>query len=72
MREEECKLLIDDICQDNFSKNIFGLRAITQIDKKFVMVGHSFGGSTALMVGDSDPRVKAVLVMDPWLMPIKK
>ena len=38
---------------------------------KFIFSGHSLGGCTALKVGDSDPRVKAVLTLDPWLCPIK-
>jgi hypothetical protein len=29
------------------------------------------GGATALRVGFSDPRAKAVLTMDPWTMPLK-
>lgn len=34
------------------------------------MSGHSFGGATALRVGNTDTRVKAVLTHDPWLYPI--
>ena len=34
------------------------------------MSGHSFGGATSLLVGNSDPRIKAVLTHDPWLFPI--
>jgi len=37
---------------------------------KIIMSGHSFGGATALLVGNSDPRIKAVLTHDPWLFPI--
>ena len=38
---------------------------------RFIMSGHSLGGCTALQVAESDPRVEAVLTLDPWLMPIK-
>ena len=34
------------------------------------MSGHSLGGATALRVGNTDPRIKAVLTHDPWLYPI--
>lgn len=34
------------------------------------MSGHSYGGATALLVGNSEPRIKAVLTHDPWLLPI--
>ena len=34
------------------------------------MSGHSFGGATALLVGNSEARIKAVLTHDPWLYPI--
>jgi hypothetical protein len=35
------------------------------------MSGQSYGGATALRVGHSDPRAKAVLTMDPWWFPNK-
>ena len=39
---------------------------------KLVMAGHSFGGSTAFKVGSIDKRVKVVLGMDSFMLPIKK
>ena len=37
---------------------------------KLVMSGHSMGGATALRVGNSDKRVKGILLNDPWLAPL--
>lgn len=34
------------------------------------MSGHSFGGATALLVGNTDPRIKSVVTHDPWMYPI--
>ena len=31
------------------------------------MTGHSFGGMTAMLVAQEDPRIKGVFTMDPWL-----
>ena len=39
---------------------------------KLVMAGHSVGGSTAFKVGSIDKRVKVVLGMDSFMLPIKK
>ena len=35
---------------------------------KLIVMGHSFGGSTAVAAAISDNRVKACLAMDPWLI----
>ncbi len=37
---------------------------------KLIMAGQSFGGATALRVGNSERRVKGVLLQDPWLAPL--
>ena len=34
------------------------------------MAGHSYGGTTQIMVANTDERVKAVVLMDCWLFPI--
>ena len=36
---------------------------------KLTMIGHSFGGMTALKVCAVEPRIKACLTMDPWFIP---
>ena len=71
-REEECRLLMDEISSKDFALEVLGFSNVVKIDPNFIIGGHSFGGGTALKVGDSDPRVKAVLTMDPWMLPLKK
>jgi len=39
---------------------------------KLIVAGHSFGGAIAIKTGWEDTRVKCVLTMDPWLLPLKK
>lgn len=39
---------------------------------KAVVVGHSFGGATALSAGINDKRIKAICTLDPWLYPMNK
>lgn len=39
---------------------------------KLIVAGHSFGGATAIKAGWEDDRVKCVLTLDPWLLPIQK
>lgn len=39
---------------------------------RLIIAGHSFGGVTAIGVAAQDPRVKAVLTLDPWLLSIMK
>jgi dienelactone hydrolase len=62
--------LIDFLCGEYATKLI---ELDIELDlSKLVVSGQSFGGATALRVGRSDPRAKAVLTMDPWFMPLKK
>ena len=39
---------------------------------KLIISGHSFGGMTAIAVGNSDKRVKACLTLDPWFFSYHK
>jgi cephalosporin-C deacetylase-like acetyl esterase len=39
---------------------------------KLTIVGHGFGGTTAVLVACKDDRIKNVLTFDPWLPPIKE
>ena len=32
--------------------------------------GHSFGGATSIMALDSDPRIRAAVVLDGWMVPV--
>jgi len=36
---------------------------------KVVVMGQSFGGTTVLGVGATNPKVQAVVSMDPWYFP---
>ena len=38
---------------------------------KLTIVGHGFGGTTAVTMASKDYRIKKVLTFDPWLPPIK-
>ena len=69
-REQEVKELIDELFQTNFVKKTLKIQTKLILDK-LIMSGHSMGGATALRVGNSDKRVKCILVNDPWLTPIK-
>jgi cephalosporin-C deacetylase-like acetyl esterase len=63
---------MDEISLPKFPHLSLGFDKKCKIDnKRFILAGHSFGGCTAIKVGDSDSRVAAVLTLDPWLMPIK-
>ena len=48
-----------------------GDRFWQQVDASHVGVfGHSYGGATSIMVGAEDERVKAVIALDGWMVPI--
>ena len=34
-------------------------------------MGHGFGATTAISFASKDKRIKKVISLDPWLMPIK-
>jgi pimeloyl-ACP methyl ester carboxylesterase len=36
------------------------------------VVGHSFGGSSALRMAQLDKRIKGIVAIDPWLFPMNK
>ena len=65
--------MIDEIEQQNFLKDILHFESGPVLDMdKIIVAGHSFGGSTAIKTAWEDKRVKCVLTMDPWLLPIQK
>ena len=64
----ELQALIEDIHKPDFAKSVLKLGKLPLIDtKKLVIAGHRMGGATALLLGDKDKRVSAVVAMDPWL-----
>ena len=40
--------------------------------KGVAVIGHSFGGITALHAGINNKQVKAVVSLDPWYLPVHK
>ncbi|KAJ9591914.1 hypothetical protein L9F63_001516, partial [Diploptera punctata] len=80
-RVEECKKVVDlieklnkgepvkNILSSNFKLSQFkGRLNMTTI----TMMGHSFGGATALLALESDRRFKFGVILDPWMFPIKE
>jgi len=41
-------------------------------ENRIFCAGHSHGGMTALFTGTREPRVKAVISLDPWFFPFKE
>jgi len=50
--------------------NLLRFKNTMNVEKPFVL-GHSFGGSTALLVLEQDERFKASVAIDAWMFPIK-
>ncbi|TNV72750.1 hypothetical protein FGO68_gene10341 [Halteria grandinella] len=70
IRENELRQLIQEVCFDD-KREILKQTSLSEwiqfdIDK-ITTFGHSFGGITALRAAYLDPRVKAVLALDPWM-----
>ncbi len=40
--------------------------------ENLTIVGHGFGGTTAVTMAAKDSRIKRLLTFDPWLPPIKE
>jgi pimeloyl-ACP methyl ester carboxylesterase len=36
------------------------------------VMGHGFGATTSISMASKDPRVKKVISLDPWLIPLKE
>jgi len=66
-REKEIRELIGEFLVPTFGLEALKLGAGSVIDGENVIVGgHSTGGATAMKVGESDNRVKAIVTHDPW------
>jgi len=62
------QVLIKDIIKPAFAKDVLKLGRKPLIDtKKLVVAGHQMGATIALLTGDKDSRVSAVMAHDPWL-----
>lgn len=72
IRTKEVKELIDEIQDVKFLAKL-GFNAKLKLDlSSLIVAGHSFGGATALKAGFEDTRIKCILTLDPWFMPIKE
>ena len=67
MRAEEVKLLVNNLAQ--VSEVLFGDESRVDLERVAVM-GHSFGGITAINACLDNEKVKAVVALDPWFSPV--
>ncbi|PSN34783.1 hypothetical protein C0J52_06205 [Blattella germanica] len=80
-RVEECKKVIElmenlnsgssivNVLHTNFNLSQFkGRLNLTNM----TMMGHSFGGATALLALKGDRRLKFGVILDPWMFPLKE
>lgn len=51
--------------------NMASFKGLINTDQCFLM-GHSFGGGTALLAASDDDRFKSVVTIDPWMFPASK
>ena len=40
--------------------------------ENLTIMGHGFGATTAIHYAAKDERVKKIITLDPWLIPIKE
>jgi hypothetical protein len=69
IRTREIASLIGEI--QGLAKNDLSQDVELNLDM-LTIVGHGFGGTTAITVAAKDDRIKQVLTFDPWLPPIKE
>jgi predicted esterase len=62
--------VIEHIYQEKSSKSLFGVPDLRINPSQIFVSGHSFGGATALESGYRDPRIAAIILLDPWLSPV--
>ena len=67
-RQNEIDALINElptICKENLGHG-------AQLDmNSLTLMGHGFGATTAINYASKDERVKKLITLDPWLIPIK-
>ena len=68
IRVSEVKAIIDELYKKDFLIKMFGENAQNgSFDfDNLIVSGHSMGGSTAMVAGDQDNRIKTVLTHDIW------
>lgn len=67
-RREELSALLSQLEEDtrNSQHALYGRLDMTRC----AIVGHSFGGASAMLTGFMDARLSAVVSMDAWMLPI--
>ena len=48
------------------------LKSSMDMKNNLFLMGHSFGGATVLLASSKDSRVKGVLALDPWMLPLAR
>ncbi|KAJ4438325.1 hypothetical protein ANN_14267 [Periplaneta americana] len=80
-RVEECRRLLDLLEKINDGSPIKNILTkdfkLSQLKgrlnlENLTMMGHSFGGATALLTLENEPRLKYGVILDPWMFPLKE
>lgn len=50
----------------------FGNLGVTLDMAKLTIMGHGFGGTTAILMASKDKRIKNLVTFDPWLPPLSE
>ena len=50
---------------DDEENDFYGRLDVTRV----AAIGHSFGGAAVGMLSQMDPRIKCVIMLDPWMWP---
>ena len=70
-RVHEVRGLIDSLQQGHLLSEVFKSEVPLAMEKTIV-IGHSFGGATALTTALEDKRVNDIILLDPWFFAMKK
>jgi hypothetical protein len=69
IRQNEMLALADEVMSKSFMSTLNSEWAKVTLTQDLVLMGHSFGGITALASVASCKKAKAVIVLDPWFYP---
>ena len=70
-RVHEVRGLIDSLQQGHLLSEVFKSEVPLAMEKTIVM-GHSYGGATAVATAFEDKRANDIILLDPWLIPLTK
>ncbi|KRW98296.1 hypothetical protein PPERSA_02073 [Pseudocohnilembus persalinus] len=70
-------LILNNLDNKGYLTKLFDINDNLKKNVKFetdniCLLGHSFGGGTAIYTAMNENRIKSVVVLDPWLFPINK